>query len=114
MLADGSCQVEEWLASGRVEIAIYNRYRRGRVANADPLARAEAHLIARRDHPMARRRELAVRMLAEIPLAMPVRPNSLTSVLTGLDGLKRIAPTQVTVMSGIAEDVRFKLPAEVA
>jgi LysR family transcriptional regulator, nitrogen assimilation regulatory protein len=79
-----SGQVEEWLASGRVEIAIYNRYRRGRVANAEPLARAEAHLIARRDHPMARRRELAVRTLAEIPLAMPVRPNSLTSVLTGL------------------------------
>jgi DNA-binding transcriptional LysR family regulator len=42
------------------------------------------HLIARRDHPMARRREIAVRSFAEIPLAMPVRPNSLTSVLTGL------------------------------
>jgi DNA-binding transcriptional LysR family regulator len=79
-----SGQVEEWLASGRVEIAIYNRYRRGRVANAEPLARTEVHLIARCNHPMARRRELAVRALAEIPLALPVRPNSLTSVLTGL------------------------------
>jgi LysR family nitrogen assimilation transcriptional regulator len=79
-----SGQVEEWLASGRIEIAIYNRYRRGRVANAEALARAEVHLIVRRDHPMARRRELAVRSFAEIPLAMPVRPNSLTSVLTGL------------------------------
>jgi LysR family transcriptional regulator, nitrogen assimilation regulatory protein len=79
-----SGQVEEWLAAGRVEIAIYNRYRRGRVANAESLARTEVHLIARRDHPMARRRELAVRSFAEIPLAMPVRPNSLTSVLTGL------------------------------
>jgi LysR family nitrogen assimilation transcriptional regulator len=79
-----SGQVEEWLASGRIEIAIYNRYRRGRVANAEALARAEVHLIVRRDHPMARRRELAVRAFAEIPLAMPVRPNSLTSVLTGL------------------------------
>jgi LysR family nitrogen assimilation transcriptional regulator len=79
-----SGQVEEWLASGRVEIAIYNRYRTGRVANAEPLARADVHLIARRDHPMARRRELSVRSFAEIALAMPVRPNSLTSVLTGL------------------------------
>ena len=79
-----SGQVEEWLASGRIEIGIYNRYRRGRVANAEVLARTDVHLIARRDHPMARRRELAVRALAEIPLAMPVRPNSLTSVLTGL------------------------------
>lgn len=79
-----SGQVEEWLASGRVEIAIYNRYRRGRVANAEALARTEVHLIARRDHPMARRREVAVRSLAEIPLVLPVRPNSLTSLLTGL------------------------------
>jgi DNA-binding transcriptional LysR family regulator len=79
-----SGQVEKWLAAGRVEIAVYNRYRRGRVANAEPLARAEVHLIVRRDHPMARRRELAVRALAEIPLALPVRPNSLTSMLTGL------------------------------
>jgi len=79
-----SGQVEEWLAAGRVEIAIYNRYRRGRVANAEVLGRAEVHLILRRDHPMARRRELPVRALAEIPLALPVRPNSLTSVLTGL------------------------------
>jgi len=79
-----SGQVEEWLASGRVEIGIHNRYRRGRVANSEVLARADVHLIARRDHPMARRRELAVRSFAEIPLAMPVRPNSLTSVLTGL------------------------------
>lgn len=79
-----SGQVEEWLASGRIEIAVYNRYRRGKVANAEPLARAEMHLVARRNHPMARRRGVAVRSLAEIPLAMPARPNSLTSVLTGL------------------------------
>lgn len=79
-----SGQVEEWLGSGRVEIGIYNRYRRGRIANSEVLARTDVHLIARRDHPMARRRELAVRSFAEIPLAMPVRPNSLTSLLTGL------------------------------
>src|SRR6202012_2842936 len=65
-------------------IAIYNRYRRGRVASAEPLARADVHLITRRDHPMARKLEIAVRALAEIPLALPVRPNSLTSLLTGL------------------------------
>jgi len=79
-----SGQVEEWLAAGRVEIALYNRYRRGRVANAEALARSEMHLIARGDHPLARRRELAVRGLADVALAMPVRPNSLTSALTGL------------------------------
>jgi LysR family transcriptional regulator, nitrogen assimilation regulatory protein len=79
-----SGQVEEWLAAGRVEIAIYNRYRRGRVAHAEALARSEMHVIARGDYPLARRRELPLRGLADVALAMPVRPNSLTSVLTGL------------------------------
>ena len=79
-----SGQVEEWLASGRIEIGIYNRYRRGRVARAEALARADVQLIARRDHPMTRRRELTVRAFAEIPLAMPIRPNSLTSMMIGL------------------------------
>src|ERR1700722_2859366 len=58
-----SGQVEEWLAAGRIEIAVYNRYRRGRVANAEALGRAEVQLIMRHDHPMGRRRELAVRPL---------------------------------------------------
>ena len=79
-----SGQVEEWLAAGRVEIAIYNRYRRSRVANAEVLARSDMHLIARGDHPLARRREIAVRVLADVALALPTRPNSLTSALTGL------------------------------
>jgi LysR family transcriptional regulator, nitrogen assimilation regulatory protein len=79
-----SGQVEEWLAAGRVEIAIYNRYRRGRVASAEVLARSEMHLIARGDHPLARRREIAVRALDDGALALPTRPNSLTSALTGL------------------------------
>jgi LysR family transcriptional regulator, nitrogen assimilation regulatory protein len=79
-----SGQVEEWLASGRVEIAIYNRYRPGHVANAQVLARADVHLIVGRSHPIARRREVTARAFAEIAFVMPVRPNSLTSVLTGL------------------------------
>jgi LysR family transcriptional regulator, nitrogen assimilation regulatory protein len=79
-----SGQVEEWLASGRVEIAIYNRYRRGSIANAFTLARADVHLIVGRNHPLARRREIAGRAFGEIAFVVPVRPNSLTSVLTGL------------------------------
>jgi LysR family transcriptional regulator, nitrogen assimilation regulatory protein len=79
-----SGQVEEWLASQRVDIAIYNRYRRGRVANAEAILRADTHLIIRSSHPIARGREVPLRALAEVPLALPVRPNSLTNLLTGL------------------------------
>jgi LysR family nitrogen assimilation transcriptional regulator len=76
-----SGQVEEWLAGGRVDIAIYNRYRGGRVANAQSLMHADMHLVTRSDHPVARSREIAFRALAEVALALPVRPNSLTGLL---------------------------------
>lgn len=79
-----SGQVEEWLTSQRVDIAIYNRYRRGRVANSEAIMRADTHLIIRSSHPIARAREMPLRALAEVPLALPVRPNGLTNLLTGL------------------------------
>jgi len=79
-----SGQVEEWLAAHRVDIAIYNRYRRGRVANAEAILRADTHLIIRSNHPIAQGREVPLREIAKIPLALPVRPNSLTNLLTGL------------------------------
>lgn len=79
-----SGQVEEWLATQRVDIAVYNRYRRGRVANAEAIMRADTHLIIRSSHPIAKGAEVALRALADVPLALPVRPNSLTNLLTGL------------------------------
>jgi LysR family transcriptional regulator, nitrogen assimilation regulatory protein len=79
-----SGQIEEWLTAQRIDIAVYNRYRRGRVANSEAILRADTHLIIRSSHPIARGREVALRELADVPLALPVRPNSLTNLLTGL------------------------------
>lgn len=79
-----SGQVEEWLAEGRVDIGVFNRYRRGRVRGAELLQHADLHLVARRGHAAPRGREVALRSLAGVPLAMPVRPNSLTDLVTGL------------------------------
>lgn len=79
-----SGQVEEWLASGRVEIGIYNRYRRGNVANAEALWKADVHVIARRDHPLIRDSEITFRALADLALTVPIEPNSLTATMIGL------------------------------
>ncbi len=79
-----SGQVEEWLAAGRVDIAIFNRYRRGKVRDAEPLMRADMYLVGPRAHPALRRPEIALRAIAGVPLAMPVSPNSLASMLAGL------------------------------
>lgn len=88
-----SGQIEEWLAAGRIEIGIFNRYRRGRVANAEPLMHADMHVITRGDHPVARKREITLRELADVPLALPAPPNSLTSLLIGLAASQHFALT---------------------
>lgn len=79
-----SGQVEEWLASGRVEIAIFNRYRRGKVRDAEPIMKADMVLIGKRGNAALKRPEIAFRSIAGVPLAMPVRPNSMTNLLVGL------------------------------
>ncbi len=81
--------VEEWLASGRIEVGLFNRYRRGRVRDAEPLLHADVFLIGPSGHPMLRSPEVPLRALAGIPLAMPVSPNSLTSLLVALAASQR-------------------------
>ncbi|MBX9945452.1 MAG: LysR family transcriptional regulator [Reyranella sp.] len=76
-----SGQVEEWVASGRVEVAIFNRYRRGAVRGAERVMRGDMMLVGPRDHPALRRKEVPFRALAGVPLAAPVWPNGLTSVM---------------------------------
>jgi len=76
--------VEEWLASGRVEIGLFNRYRRGKVRDAEPLLHADVFLVGPCAHPALRTPEVPLRALAGIPLAMPVSPNSLASLLAAL------------------------------
>lgn len=68
----------------RIDIAIYNDYRRRIVDGADFLLRTDIHLITRSDHRLSQNRDVALRSLADVPLALPARLNSLTSVLVGL------------------------------
>lgn len=86
-----SGQVEEMLAAGRIEIAVFNRYRRGKVRDAEPLMRADLYLVGPRGHPATRRPEVALRALAGVPLAMPVSPNSLTSMVSALAASQHVA-----------------------
>ena len=97
-----SGQVEEWLAAQRVDIAVYNRYRRGRVANSEAILHADTHLIIRSSHPIARGREVPLRALAEVPLALPVRPEQpdqsvdralpRPSISNSISGWRRVRP----------------------
>lgn len=74
-----SGQVEEWLASGRADIALFNRVRHGKVRGAEQIIRTELFLLGARRNPAVRRSEIAYRDLAGIPLVLPAQPNSITS-----------------------------------
>src|SRR5262249_3678878 len=63
-----SGQVEEWLASGRVDVALFNRVRSGKVRGAEPVIRTELFLLGARKNPAVRRPEIAYRDLAGVPL----------------------------------------------
>jgi DNA-binding transcriptional LysR family regulator len=79
-----SGQVEEWLATGRVEVALFNRYRRGGARNAEPLLRSDILLVGPPGHPALQTPEVPLRALAGVALAMPVRPNGLATLLFAL------------------------------
>jgi DNA-binding transcriptional LysR family regulator len=77
-----SGQVEEWLASGRIDVGVFNRYGRGRVRDAEMLLQSDVMLVtARGRHPLPRGAEVAFRLLRDLPLALPPRPNALVARL---------------------------------
>ena len=78
-----SGQVEEWLATGRIEVALFNRYRGG-ARNAEPLLRSDILLVGPPAHPALQAAELPLRALGGVALAMPVRPNGLATLLFAL------------------------------
>lgn len=73
--------VHEWLVDGRLDIAILHDARRSQHIAVDPLATARLFLVS---HPslakqagLHRKQTLAVRALADLPLALPSRSHGL-------------------------------------
>lgn len=76
-----SGQVEEWVVNGKVDVGIYNRYGRAGRRDAEPLLRSPMVVVARRGLPLVRADDIAFRALAGVPMAIPIRPNALLSIL---------------------------------
>ena len=79
-----SGQVEEWIATGRIEVAVFNRYRRGAVRGAESVSRTDMVLVGPKGHPLLRHKEVPFRALHGVPMCGPVRPNALTSAMAEL------------------------------
>jgi DNA-binding transcriptional LysR family regulator len=85
-----SGQVEEWLAHGRIDIGLFNRYGRGAIKGAEIFLQSDIVLVSAR----ATRRlpaSLPFRAVAGIPLALPPRPNSLVTAVTDLAQRHKVA-----------------------
>lgn len=76
-----SGEVEEWLAEGRIDVGVFNRYRP--VRRGQSLVTSPMHLVARAD-ARGVGPALKLRALAALPLALPTRPNALRMVLDEL------------------------------
>ena len=85
-----SGQVEEWLATGRIDIGIFNRYGNGRVRDAELLMRSDLMLVSSRQSSVVCDGEVSLRALRGLPLAVPQSPNGLVSILRRMAASQRL------------------------
>lgn len=77
-----SGQIEEWLASGKVEVAVFNLYRDSRQHAYDRLQSTNVLLVAAAGRlPPVNRDAIAFEALAGLPLVLPSLPNTLRTLL---------------------------------
>jgi LysR family transcriptional regulator, nitrogen assimilation regulatory protein len=76
-----SGQIEQWIIDGRIDVGMYNRYGRASGRDAEPLLRSSMVVVARRGLPLVRHEEVAFRALAGVPMAIPIRPNALLTIM---------------------------------
>ncbi|WP_422649797.1 LysR family transcriptional regulator [Cupriavidus sp. H18C1] len=76
-----SGQLDEQLASGRLDIAVISRYGPAARQDEDVMGQVATYLVCAAGHPLARRRRIALRELAGLPLVLPPAPNGLRSIL---------------------------------
>ncbi len=93
-----SGQVEAWIADGRTEVAIFNRYRRGTIRGAEAVLQSDMMLVGPKGHPALKHKDVPFRALGDVALCGPLRPNALTTVMAELAVRQGIELT--TVLEG--------------
>lgn len=86
VLEGSSGQVEEWLADGRVDIAVLYRYSASPPEQERLLARVDSYLVGPRGDALTAATEVAFSALHGLPFILPSAPNGLR---TALDAMAR-------------------------
>jgi len=79
-----SGDLDEQLASGRLDIALINRYGAAVLRGEQALGTAETYLIGKRGSPLLAESTVPFKSLAGVPLVLPSLPNGLRATLDQL------------------------------
>ena len=85
-----SGQIEAWLAAGRVDLGLFNRYGRGWVRGAEPFLESDIVLVRRRMGAPIHGDAIPFRALDGLPLVLPTRPNPLFALAVDLAARQKI------------------------
>jgi LysR family nitrogen assimilation transcriptional regulator len=81
MMEGYSGHIEEWLANGRADIGIINRYGAQAIRRDDPLLTVSLFLVGHARDPVMAKKRIRFASLARLPLALPGVPNGLRLML---------------------------------
>lgn len=102
-----SGNLDEQLASGRLDIAVINRYGASALRGEEVLGTADTYLIGKAGQPLLAQDSVPFRALAGVPLVLPSTPNGLRATLDQLSRRHGIALQVVMEVdsSGSMKDV---------
>lgn len=84
-LLEGSTgQLEEWLAEGRIDIAIIYRYEDSLPEHEYTLAKVDSYLVGQPADPITSQAEVPFSALQDLPFILPTAPNGLRSALDSI------------------------------
>ncbi len=76
-----SGQLDELLVSGRLDLAILNRYSKEADPSEDVLGQVESFVVGKPDSPLLKKQSVSFKDLRNVPLVLPAAPNGLRAVL---------------------------------
>jgi LysR family nitrogen assimilation transcriptional regulator len=104
-----SGQVEDWIACGKVDIGIFNRYTSAKVRGADAILHSPMVLVGPKELPVAQGAQVTLRSLEGVPMAIAMRPNTLVTALDAAARRQRVSlnfafesDSESIIMDGVA------------
>jgi DNA-binding transcriptional LysR family regulator len=84
VLGGSNGKLDEWLAEGEIDIALFFRYGYQHMANEDPLGIVDTYLVSKANDSITKNSTIKFSLINDLPLILPGPPNGLRVVLDQL------------------------------